>query len=116
MCWAGAGGSGLQDDLRPHQAKPSARWVTAAIPQPNRPQPGNRVSEGRDLFKEHLVLFREGFSSFFSSSELSATDVFSSSSFSSLFISPVPEETLLRPSAPDKPDGEAEPHMEVGRA
>lgn len=60
-------------------------------------------SEGRDLFKEHLVLFREGFSSFFSSSELSATDVFSSSSFSSLFISLVPEETLLRPSPPDKP-------------
>lgn len=111
---AGAGGSAPQDDPRPHWAEPSARWVTAAGPQPKRPQPGNRESEGRDLFKEHLVLFREGFSSFFSSSELSATDVFSSSSFSSLFISLVPEETLLRPSPPDKPAEEAEPHREVG--
>lgn len=79
-----------------------------AVPQPECLQMGNRVSEGRDLFKEHLVLFREGFSSFFSSSELSATDVFSSSSFSSRFISLVPEETLLRPSPPDKPAEEAE--------
>ena len=114
--WAGAGGSVPQDDPRPHQAELSVWWVTVAAPQPERPQPGNRVSEGRDLFKEHLVLFREGFSSFFSSSELSATDVFSSSSFSSLFISLVPEETLLRPSPPDKPAEEAEPHMEVGGA
>lgn len=82
--------------------------VTVAVPQPECLQMGNRVSEGRDLFKEHLVLFREGFSSFFSSSELSATDVFSSSSFSSRFISLVPEETLLRPSPPDKPAEEAE--------
>lgn len=82
--------------------------VTVAVPQPECLQTGNGVSEGRDLFKEHLVLFREGFSSFFSSSELSATDVFSSSSFSSRFISLVPEETLLRPSPPDKPAEEAE--------
>lgn len=110
--WAGAGGSVPRDDLRPNWAKPSAWRVRAAGPRPKHPWPGDRESEGRDLFKEHLVLFREGFSSFFSSSELSATDVFSSSSFSSLFISLVPEETLLRPSPPDKPAERAEPHAE----
>lgn len=106
--WARAGGVCAPGDPRTNQAKPSAWWVLAAGPQPKHPWPGNRESEGRDLFKEHLVLFREGFSSFFSSSELSATDVFSSSSFSSLFISLVPEETLLRPSPPDKPAERAE--------
>lgn len=114
--WAGAGGSVPQDHPRPYGAVPGAQWVTVAAPQPKCPQPANRVSEGRDLFKEHLVLFREGFSSFFSSSELSATDVFSSSSFSSLFISLVPEDTLLRPSPPDKPAEEEESHMEAGGA
>lgn len=111
--WAGARGSVPQDDHRPNWDKPSAWGVLAAGPQPKHPWPGNREIEGRDLFKEHLVLFREGFSSFFSSSELSATDVFSSSSFSSLFISLVPEETLLRPSPPAKPAERAEPHAEL---
>jgi len=114
--WAGAGGSVPQDAPQPHRVEPSAGCVTTAVPQPTRPQPAMGVREGRDLFKEHLVLFREGFSSFFSSSELSATDVFSSSSFSSLFISLVPEETLLRPSPPDKPAEEAEPQTEAGGA
>lgn len=104
--WAGAGGLCCRPKL-------SVWWVLAARPQPKHPWPGNRESEGRDLFKEHLVLFREGFSSFFSSSELSATDVFSSSSFSSLFISLVPEETLLRPSPPDRPAERAEPQAQL---
>lgn len=41
--WAGAGWSTPQDDPRPHRAEPSACWVTAAVPQPKRPQPGNKV-------------------------------------------------------------------------
>lgn len=99
---------------RPHQAEPGAWCVLNSCAPAQRPPAGNGVSEGRDLFKEHLVLFREDFSSFFSSSELSATDVFSSSSFSSLFISLVPEETLLLPSPPGKPAKEAEPCKEIG--
>lgn len=98
-----------QDDHRTNWAKPSA-WQVLGIQTPAQtPLAWEQRLEKRDLFKEHLVLFREGFSSFFSSSELSATDVFSSSSFSSLFISLVPEETLLRPSPPDKPAERAEP-------
>ena len=46
----------------------------------------------------HLVRVRGGFNSFFSSSELSATEASSSSSFSSRLISPVPETALARPS------------------
>lgn len=41
--WAGAGRSAPQDDPRPHRAEPSAWWVTAAVPQPKHPQPGNKV-------------------------------------------------------------------------